>query len=69
MRNILKLQSGTQSGTVVSSKKYHIFDDFENYGKNLVNIMRKKIFKKSNFLEKNPLWNILIGFRQIIQIL
>jgi len=29
MRNILKLHSGTQSGTPVSSKKIQIFNDFE----------------------------------------
>jgi hypothetical protein len=39
MRNILKLHSGTQSGTVVSLKKYLIFDDFENIGKILKRII------------------------------
>jgi hypothetical protein len=62
MRNILKLHSETQSGTVVSPKKYHIFDDFENYGENLEKIMRKKIFKKNYFSEKNSFWNILMEF-------
>jgi hypothetical protein len=66
MRNILKLHSGTQSGTMVSPKKYHIFDDFENYRENLIKITCKKIFKKNYFSEKNPFWNILMEFRQII---
>jgi len=35
MRNILKLHSGTHSGTAVSSKNYLIFDDFEKMLENL----------------------------------
>jgi hypothetical protein len=35
MRNILKLHSGTQSGTPVSSKKYH------NFGKNEFSVVGK----------------------------
>jgi len=41
MRNILKLHSETQSGTVVSPKKYLIFHNFENIGKILMKVIGK----------------------------
>jgi hypothetical protein len=41
MRNILKLHSGTQSGTAISSKKMDIFDDFEKIVKFSKKIMPK----------------------------
>jgi hypothetical protein len=52
MRNILKLHSGTQSGTAVSSKNYRIFGDFEKCLEIWKNTVPEKIFKNLYFSRK-----------------
>lgn len=69
MRNILKPHSGTHSGTVVSSKKYHIFDDFQKKEK----ILEKKSClsidsKKEKILEKITIWNFLMRMILFFQV-
>lgn len=69
MRNILKLQSGTQSGTAVSVKKWPIFRKVDAWQKIQTKVIPKKSIEKKRIFRKIVILDIFPKMAEFLGIL